>query len=126
MMKNRTGYIYIHTSPSGLSYIGISIKKKGTRWNEHIATTYNENVVEYNYPLQRAIRKYGEDMFNTEILENDVDKRLLYELEVLYIEKEWPIGNFKNIFSITRGVGKEIKRGMFKRYTVGNIGELYE
>ena len=82
-----TGYIYKHTSPSGLSYIGKSLAVKGKRWKEHVKRAYDKTSKEYNYPLQRAIRKYGEDSFTTEILEDNVPAELLSELEVLYIEK---------------------------------------
>lgn len=81
------GYIYKHTSPSGKSYIGKSLAAKGKRWKEHVKRAYEEESKEYNYPFQRAIRKYGEEVFSTEILEDNVPKDLLSELEVLYIDK---------------------------------------
>jgi group I intron endonuclease len=77
----------MHTSPSGMSYIGKSLSSKGKRWKEHIAAAYDEKYKEYNYPLQRAIRKYGEENFTSVMLEDEVPIELLSELEILYIEK---------------------------------------
>lgn len=94
------GYIYKHTSPSGMSYIGKSLTAKGQRWQEHVRAAYLESGKEYNYPLQRAIRKYGEDQFEHEILEDDIDESLLSELEVLYIEKH---DTFYNGYNQTKG-----------------------
>ena len=95
-----TGYIYKHTSPSGMAYIGKSLTAKGQRWQEHVRAAYLETGKEYNYPLQRAIRKYGEDQFEHEILEDDIDENLLSELEVLYIEKH---DTFYNGYNQTKG-----------------------
>lgn len=94
------GYIYKHTSPSGLSYIGKSLAVKGKRWKEHVKRAYDETSKEYNYPLQRAIRKYGEEHFVTEILEDNVPEDILAELEVLYIEK---YDTFYNGYNQTKG-----------------------
>ena len=95
-----TGYIYKHTSPSGKSYIGKSLAIKGKRWKEHVNAAYDEKYKEYNYPLQQAIRKYGEDTFEHEILEDDVPEELLSELEVLYIEKH---NTFYDGYNQTKG-----------------------
>lgn len=83
----RTGYIYKHTSPSGQSYIGKSLQARGKRWKDHVLAAYDEKYKEYEYPLQRSIRKYGEESFKHEILEEDIAEELLASLEVLYIEK---------------------------------------
>ena len=205
------GYIYMHTSPSGQSYIGKSLSYKGKRWKDHITAAYDDKYKEYNYPLQRAIRKYGEDAFKTIIIEDNVPSSVISELEVLYIDKYdtfyngynqtkggegttgerslqakdniskankeriwteemkdkmriskagingskfkpwyiiypdgqylpiydsdkasfalingYPVGGFKNLFSVAKGVGKPIINGMFKGFTVGNIGEKYD
>ena len=85
--EKQFGYIYMHTSPSGLSYIGKSLAAKGKRWQDHVNAAYDEKYKEYEYPLQRAIRKYGAEALKHEILEDNVPSELLAELEVLYIEK---------------------------------------
>ena len=95
-----TGYIYKHTSPSGKAYIGKSLAAKGKRWKEHVNAAYDEKYKEYNYTLQQAIRKYGEDTFEHEILEDDIPEELLSELEVLYIEKH---NTFYDGYNQTKG-----------------------
>jgi len=97
---SRTGYIYMHTSPSGLSYIGKSLAPIGKRWEDHILAAYDEKYKEYNYPLQRAIRKYGEDVFTSTILEEDIPEELISDLEVMYIEK---FDTFYNGYNQTKG-----------------------
>lgn len=97
---SKIGYIYKHTSPSGSSYIGKSLDVIGKRWQDHVRAAYDEKYKEYNYPLQRAIRKYGEDSFVTEILEDNVPEDLLPELEILYIEK---YDTFYNGYNQTKG-----------------------
>lgn len=208
---SRAGYIYKHTSPSGQSYIGKSLTKIGRRWQNHVTSAYDEKYKEYNYPLQRAIRKYGEDSFSSEVLEDNIPEDILDITEIAYIEKydtfyngynqskggegvsgersieakaniakanservwteemktnmadkksgvngskfkpwwiKYPngsyeeihtmdkkeyalrnglhVGSFKNMFSKSKGVGKEVLKGVYKGYAFGNIGEEYE
>jgi group I intron endonuclease len=96
----RTGYIYMHTSPSGLSYVGKSLSTYGKRWQDHVNAAYDEKYKEYNYPLQRAIRKYGAEAFTSLVLEDNVPEELLAELEVTYIEK---FDTFYNGYNQTKG-----------------------
>ena len=98
--KIKTGYIYMHTSPSETSYIGKSLSSEGKRWKDHVTAAYDEKYKEYNYPLQRAIRKYGEESFTSCILEENIPVNLLSELEVLYIEK---YDTFYNGYNQTKG-----------------------
>lgn len=49
------------------AYIGSSIRYI-KRWEQHINAAQNPNAPSYNYPLQRAFRKYGIDNFKFEIL----------------------------------------------------------
>lgn len=50
-------------------YVGKSINIE-KRFVNHINTSNNPNSPEYNYPIHRAIRKYGSENFNLSILEN--------------------------------------------------------
>lgn len=49
-------------------YIGQSTNIK-KRWNDHKSSAFNDNSKVYDYPLYRAIRKYGLDNFSFEIIE---------------------------------------------------------
>ena len=56
------------------SYIGSSTFERGlnTRLEEHIKAAKQTKNLSYNYPLQAAIRKYGEENFTYEILKSDI------------------------------------------------------
>lgn len=64
-------------------YIGQSIYIE-QRWRRHKSNINNANGEEYNYPLYRAIRKYGISNFSFEILEECLSSQL-NEREQFYI-----------------------------------------
>lgn len=66
-------------------YVGLS-SNIFRRWGEHKRVPFNENSKEYNYPLYRAIRKYGLENFVFEILERDLDDKQLKEREAYWID----------------------------------------
>lgn len=68
-------YVYCHTAPSGRKYVGISCDPT-KRWN-------NGNGYKLNYLFYRAIKKYGWDNIEHEILYSG-----LSEEEAKSIEKE--------------------------------------
>lgn len=66
--KQVIGIYKITNLINGTSYVGQS-KDINQRIYEHLRSSYHEDKSDYNYPLHRAIRKYGEDMFSLEVLE---------------------------------------------------------
>lgn len=58
-------------------YIGSSNSDRGmeTRWNEHISSSQKKSCCGYNYPLQKAMRKYGIENFVYEIIEDNIQTR---------------------------------------------------
>ena len=56
------------------NYIGSSTVERGinTRWEEHKKASRQENNQSYNYPLQKAMRKYGIENFSYEILKSNI------------------------------------------------------
>lgn len=64
--SNKVGYIYIHTSPSGKSYIGQTTLSIDIRWQQHVAAATNN----YNQciALERAIRHHGANNFKHETM----------------------------------------------------------
>lgn len=119
----KLGYVYMHTSPSGKAYIGVSCREKGIRWKEHVANAYDPSKVEYGYPFQQAIRKYGEGSFKSVILKEDVPMKELYELEIEYVAM---YNTFKNGYNQTAGgIDTSKWAGVFKTVSVnGKSTEL--
>ena len=61
------GIIYKYTSPSGKCYIGQTINED-RRKLQHKRAAFNENHKEYDKPFYRALRKYGWDSFEYEVV----------------------------------------------------------
>lgn len=67
------------------SYIGQSVNIK-KRFNAHKSAAFNPNNKNYNFPLYKAIRKYGIENFKFEVLE-ECEKTELNDKEVQYISQ---------------------------------------
>lgn len=72
---------YKLTSPSGKVYHGITTKPLAVRLKQHARNA----AVGVDYPLYRAIRKYGFENFKVEELNRSVDEVELHALEVVAI-----------------------------------------
>lgn len=75
--------IYKRTNrTTGKCYVGLTGAAEATRWNQHIqrAKYYNDN-----YKLDNAIRKYGAEDWDVEILETGLDHTEAKAKEVYYI-----------------------------------------
>lgn len=77
---------------NGKSYIGQSVNIQ-KRFNAHKSVAFNHNDKNYNYPLYKAIRKYGIDNFSFDILE-ECDISELNNKEIYYISKYKTYGKF--------------------------------
>lgn len=78
------GIYYIENKINNKKYIGQSVDIK-RRWRKHKNEAFNINSHTYNYPIYRAIRKYGIDNFNFKIIE-ECTKEKLNELEIYWIK----------------------------------------
>ena len=80
--------IYLITNKiNNKQYIGSTIIEPQKRFKQHIYNSTHKNTHQYNYPLYQAMRKYGIDNFNFEIiLQKDCS-----EEEIRLIEKEYII-----------------------------------
>lgn len=90
--------IYKHTSlQSGKSYVGLTQNTPLHRWKEHISAAKNGSP----YHFHRAIRLYGPDNWELEILATDIHVlETAIELEKYYISKE---DTFENGYNSTIG-----------------------
>lgn len=107
-MKEYVGWIYKWTNKiNGKVYIGQTMNKNGykERWNQHIYNARYVSESNKNY-FYRAIRKYGSEGFDKEILESVKSdsksglKEKLDKLEIYYIEK---FDSFNNGYNSTLG-----------------------
>jgi len=89
------GIIYKHTSPSGKSYIGQSIHTITKRLQGHVSHAKAGHFGKFH----TAIRKYGIENFNSEVL-IEVDNYLLNYYEILYIKK---FNTYHNGYNSTLG-----------------------
>lgn len=78
--------IYIHTSPSGKAYIGITNQKPQHRWKEGKGYLYKTKYGEYKQPaIARAINKYGWDNFTHTIWAENLSKEQACKYEMALI-----------------------------------------
>ena len=72
-------------------YVGQS-RNINKRWTNHKSAAYNPAAAEYDYPLYRAMRKYGIDQFLFEVLE-ECSVAELNQKERFWIQQLTPIYN---------------------------------
>lgn len=95
-------YIYCITNKiNNKKYIG-STNNPNRRKKEHFNAAYWQSARSYNYPLQKAIRKYGEESFFFEILE-ECEEKIVAERE-----KEWII-KFNSLTNIGYGYNQTVE-----------------
>lgn len=84
-MQNNVIYAYRKKSNQKIVYVGQSVNIE-QRHKQHIKyDPYNKNTQEYNYPLSRGVRKYGENEYELIILEDGLRKEQLNEREKYWI-----------------------------------------
>lgn len=89
-MNNKQKHMGIYCITNKLNqkkYVGQSMNIE-LRWKKHIYSAFNKNddADNYNYPLYRAMRKYGVENFEFNILET-VSREMLDEKEIYWINK---------------------------------------
>ena len=115
-----TGIYQILNKSNGKSYIGSSLDIK-SRWREHVSSMTNGNSG--CVKLQRAWDKYGEEVFEFNIIEIvPANKIELYKREQYYIDKFDSVNNGYNICPIA-GTCAGVKR---TRETIERIKKAVE
>lgn len=110
-MSKICGIYKIENLINGKVYIGQSSDIK-TRWSDHKRTAKDSSRNGYNYPLYRAIRKYGFENFKFEIIEECLEEEL-NDKEKYYIQLYRSCINFEdsNGYNQTLG-GDNCNRGI--------------
>lgn len=117
----KRGIIYCYTNKvNGKQYIGQTVTP-GVRKAVHLRTALGASC---KYPFHLAIKKYGIDNFQYDILE-ECDEALLNEREVYWITK---FDSFNSGYNLTEGAGgirgykrtEESKKVMSDKYSNGN------
>lgn len=94
------GYIYKATNlVNNKMYIGLTSNHYSTRWKDHIRRAFNAGTPDYNCHFHQAIRKYGVDSFQWEVIEECLNEQL-FNREKYWIEqyKTYDFG-----YNMTRG-----------------------
>jgi group I intron endonuclease len=75
--------VYCHTAPNGHRYVGLSARGIDARWREHVRASNRGSA----HVFHRAIRKYGADAFEHELLERMTTEAGAKRAEQLWIER---------------------------------------
>lgn len=115
------GTIYcITNNANGKQYVGQTIQKVDARWKEHV-----NHSKHYDFPLYRAINKYGVDKFSIRVIDTAASEQELNEKETKYINSLKTLcpngynamlgqpGNAKEICAETR---EKLTKGLIKRW----------
>lgn len=90
VIENDNYCVYIHTSPSGKSYVGQTKLKPEERWGKDGAgylRKYKESSKYHQPAFAKAILKYGWGNFEHEVIANNLTKEEANNFEKLLIEK---------------------------------------
>lgn len=81
------GYVYkIANKINNKIYIGITQRTIKERWNDHLKIAYDKKSKDYNALFKKAIRKYGEENFVIEEIEQRETLEELKNREIYWIK----------------------------------------
>lgn len=125
--------VYCYTNNiNNKKYIGITTRTMKEREKSHLYEAYNENSGTYNTPFKRAIRKYGINGFNLDILHKDVTKEEALRLESEYIKEFRTYYKYKNGNGYNATIGGEyisnpkdriLKIDIYNKYSIKAVYE---
>jgi len=81
----------ITNTTNNKAYIGATIHSLEDRWGRHLSAAFNDDS---QMAIHKALRKYGKEVFKIEILHEDPDPDLIFDvLEPKYIQEHKTYGN---------------------------------
>lgn len=102
---------------NGKTYIGMTSFNMEKRWKEHIWESSSSKSHCYNTKFHKALRKYGFDKFEKEIIDESNDLNSLKKKEIYWIDK---LNTYKEGYNSTLGgdgfSGKQKESHISKRY----------
>lgn len=104
--------VYVHTSPSNKKYVGITSQVPEKRWCNGKGYTYNSH-------FNNAIKKYGWDNFQHEVIYQNMSRQDAKEMEIALI-KQYNSNNAK--FGYNRTIGGDGASGV-RRF--GKLNSFY-
>lgn len=121
MVEKCIGIYCITNIKNQKKYVGQSININ-LRWKKHINAAFNKNTnaETYNYPLYRAMRKYGLNSFIFDILEITSNADVLDEKEIYWIEK------LKPEYNQTRGGGYYVHNSTPNKLSKEQVYEIQQ
>ena len=119
-MNNNVIYAYKKKSINKIVYVGQTVNLE-FRHQQHIKyDPFNINNREYNYPLSRGIRKYGEDEYELIILEDNISQEKLNDREKYWIQY---YDTYFNGYNQTIG-GKNPTKPIFTENQIDKVIEM--
>ena len=83
---NNIIYAYKKKDENKIVYVGQTVNLNNRHYRHMKIDPYDSCLREYNYPLSRGIRKYGEDAYELIILEDNLKQEELNEREKYWIK----------------------------------------
>lgn len=114
-------YGYKNKQTNQMKYIGQTSNLPYRRYKHEQYDPFHEELVEYNYPLSRGIRKYGNDCYECVIIERNINN----EQEAIERESYWInyYNTFNNGYNQTAG-GKAPKYIKFEKETIEKAKQM--
>lgn len=84
---NNVIYAYKRKSDEKIVYVGQTVNLKNRHYRHVKIDPWDMTLIEYNYPLSRGIRKYGEGGYDLVVLEEVDNPDELNNREIYYIKK---------------------------------------
>ena len=85
-MKNNVIYAYKKKQTNKIVYVGQTVDLVSRHKQHFEYDPFNIHNKEYDYPLSRGIRKYGEDAYDLIVLEDNIPNELLNDREKYWIK----------------------------------------